>query len=84
MRCVRICKFDSEGDGEIPMRNGFVDAVLTTGRIWNRELIGFIIRRMKTIMKLNDLRSIDRLRDFLEGTQAVALAVVTKKDERYQ
>ena len=35
-------------------------------------------------MKLDDLRSIDQLRDFLEGTQAVAFTVVTNKDERYQ
>ena len=35
-------------------------------------------------MKLNDLRSIDQLRDFLDGTQAVVFAVVTDKDERYQ
>ena len=35
-------------------------------------------------MKLNDLRSINQLRDFLEGTKAVAFAVVTNKDERYQ
>ena len=35
-------------------------------------------------MKLDDLRSVDQLRDFLEGTQAVAFTVVTNKDERYQ
>ena len=35
-------------------------------------------------MKLNDLRSIDQLRDFLDGTQAVVFAVVTDKDKRYQ
>ena len=35
-------------------------------------------------MKLSGLRSIDQLRDFLEGTQAAAFAVVTNKDERYQ
>ena len=35
-------------------------------------------------MKLNDLRSINQLREFLEGTQVVAFAVVTNKDERYQ
>ena len=34
-------------------------------------------------MKLNDLRSIDQLRDFLDGTQAVVFAVVTDKDERW-
>ena len=35
-------------------------------------------------MKLDDLRSIDQLRDFLEGTQEVAFAVLTGKDERYR
>ena len=35
-------------------------------------------------MKLDDLRSIDPLRDFLEGTQDVAFAVLTGKDERYR
>ena len=35
-------------------------------------------------MKLDDLRSIDQLRDFLKGTQEVAFAVLTGKDERYQ
>ena len=35
-------------------------------------------------MKLNDLRSMNQLRDFLEGTQAVVFAVVTNKDERDQ
>ena len=35
-------------------------------------------------MKLDDLRSIDQLRDFLEGTQDVAFAVLTGKDERYR
>ena len=35
-------------------------------------------------MKLDDLRSIDQLRDFLEGTQEVAFAVLTSKDERYR
>ena len=35
-------------------------------------------------MKLDDLRSIDQLRDFLEGTQEVAFVVLTGKDERYR
>ena len=35
-------------------------------------------------MKLSDSRSIDQLRDFFDGTQAVAFAVVTNKDERYR
>ena len=61
-----------------------VEAELATVRVWKSELIGFIIRRMNTIMKLDDLRSIDQLRDFLEGTQEVAFAVLTGKDERYR
>ena len=35
-------------------------------------------------MELNDLRRINQLRDFLEGTRVVVLAVVTNKDKRYQ
>ena len=35
-------------------------------------------------MKLDDLWSIDQLRDFLEGAQEVAFAVLTGKDERYR
>ena len=35
-------------------------------------------------MKLDDLRSIDQLRDFLGGIQNVAFAVLTGKDERYR
>ncbi len=35
-------------------------------------------------MKLNDWRSINQLRDFLEGPKAVVFAVVTSKDERDQ
>ena len=35
-------------------------------------------------MKLSDSRSIDQLRDFFDGTQAAAFAVVTNKDERYR
>ncbi len=35
-------------------------------------------------MKLDNLTSIDQIRDFLKGSQAVAFVVATSKDERYQ
>jgi hypothetical protein len=38
---------------------------------------------MKTIMKLEQLTSIGVIRQFLEGTQAVAFNVATSKQERY-
>jgi len=41
-------------------------------------------RRMKTIMNEKDLKTIDQLQHFLEGTQAVAFVVLSDKDERYQ
>jgi hypothetical protein len=34
---------------------------------------------MKTIMKLEDLTTIDQLEDFLSGTQAVAFSVISDK-----
>ena len=40
--------------------------------------------RMKTIMKLEDLTTIDQLVDFLAGTQAVAFSVISDKDARYR
>ena len=43
-------------------------AELATGKVWKSELIRFITRKMNTIMKLDDLRSIGQLREFLEGT----------------
>ena len=39
---------------------------------------------MKTLMKLEDLVSIDPLVDFLSGTQAVAFSVLSDKDVCYQ
>jgi len=39
---------------------------------------------MKTIMKLDDLITIDQLRDFLSGTQAVAFSVLGDKDASYR
>jgi transposase InsO family protein len=39
---------------------------------------------MKTIMKLEDLTTIDQLEDFLSGTQAVAFSVISDKDACYR
>jgi hypothetical protein len=39
---------------------------------------------MKTIMKLEQLNSIEDIRRFLDGTDIVAFNVVTTKQERYQ
>jgi len=39
---------------------------------------------MKTIMKLEDLTTIDQLTDFLSGTQAVAFSVISDKDACYR
>jgi transposase InsO family protein len=39
---------------------------------------------MKTIMKLEDLTTIDQLEDFLSGTQAVAFSVTSDKDACYR
>jgi transposase InsO family protein len=39
---------------------------------------------MKTIMKLEDLTTIDQLEDFLTGTQAVAFSVIRDKDAGYR
>ncbi len=38
---------------------------------------------MKTIMKLNDLNSIDQVEDFLAGTQPIAFSLLEDKDARY-
>ena len=38
---------------------------------------------MKTIMKLEDLMTIDQLEDFLSGTQTVAFSVISDKDACY-
>lgn len=40
-------------------------------------------RRMKTIMKLEQLNTLEDIRNFLAGTQAVAFGVATSKQERY-
>jgi transposase InsO family protein len=39
---------------------------------------------MKTIMKLEDLTTIDQLEDFLSGTQVVAFSVISDKDTCYR
>jgi hypothetical protein len=39
---------------------------------------------MKTIMKLEDLTTLDPLTDFLSGTRAVAFSVISDKDARYR
>ena len=39
---------------------------------------------MKTIMKVEDLTSIDQLTDFLSGTQAVVFSVISDKDACYR
>jgi len=38
--------------------------------------------RMKTIMKLEDLKTIDQLSKFLSGTQAVAFSIILDKKEQ--
>jgi transposase InsO family protein len=39
---------------------------------------------MKTLMKLQDLKTVDQLRDFLCGTQAVAFSIISDKDDCYR
>lgn len=39
---------------------------------------------MKTLMKLQDLTTVDQLREFLSGTRAVAFSVISDKDECYR
>jgi hypothetical protein len=39
---------------------------------------------MKALMKLQDLKTIDQLQDFLCGTQAVAFGVISGKDDCYR
>jgi hypothetical protein len=39
---------------------------------------------MKTIMKLEDLTTIDQLEDFLSGTRAAAFSVLSNKDACYR
>ena len=43
-----------------------------------------MINRMKTIMKLDNLRTIEEMEAFINGSQAVAFVVASNKDERYQ
>jgi len=50
----------------------------------DRATYGLHNRRMKTIMKLDNLTSIQEMRAFLDGSQAIAFAVASSKDERYQ
>ena len=40
--------------------------------------------RMKTIMKLEDLETIEQLSEFLSGTQAVAFSIILDKDDCYR
>ncbi len=40
--------------------------------------------RMKTIMKLEGLKTIEQLEDFLSGTQTVAFSVISDKDACYR
>jgi hypothetical protein len=39
---------------------------------------------MKTLMKLQDLTTVDQLREFLSGARAVAFSVISDKDECYR
>jgi len=39
---------------------------------------------MKTIMNLENLSTIDQMRSFLTGSQAIAFVIATSKDERYR
>ena len=39
---------------------------------------------MKTIMKLEDLKTVDQLTSFLSGTQSVAFSVISDKDDCYR
>ena len=44
----------------------------------------FMMGRMKTLMKLDDLTTIEQLTDFLSGTQGVACSVISDKDACYR
>lgn len=39
---------------------------------------------MKTLMKLQDLTTVDQLREFLSGTRAVAFSVISDRDDCYR
>lgn len=43
-----------------------------------------MMARMKTIMKLEDLKTIGQLTEFLSGTQAVAFSIISDKDDCYR
>ena len=43
-----------------------------------------MMRRMKAIMKLEELKTIAQLIDFQSGTQAVAFSVISNTDDRYR
>lgn len=51
---------------------------LKGGWVWVHD------REMKTLMKLEELKSVWQLTEFLEGTQVVAFCVLSGKDERYE
>lgn len=40
--------------------------------------------RMNTIMNVDNLKTIEQMEDFLTGSQAIAFAIATNKDERYR
>jgi hypothetical protein len=44
----------------------------------------FMTGGMKTIMKLEDLTTINQLEDFLSGTQAEAFSIISDKDACYR
>ncbi|HHX3355004.1 TPA: hypothetical protein ACU9KK_000523 [Legionella anisa] len=39
---------------------------------------------MNTTMKLDNLKTIEQMESFLNGSQAIAFTVASSKDERYQ
>jgi hypothetical protein len=51
---------------------------LKAGEVWVHD------REMKTLMKLEELKTIGQLTEFLNGTQGVAFCVLSEKDERYR
>lgn len=50
---------------------------LKAGEVWVHD------REMKTLMKLEELKTVGQLTEFLNGTQGVAFCVLSEKDERY-
>ena len=49
-----------------------------------RSRFPFMMGRMKTIMKIEDLTTVSQLAEFLSGTQAGALSVTSDKDDCYR